>query len=343
MPEGDTIYRAAAMLARALVGRTVTRFETAYAQLARIDDDAPLAGRTIEAVWSEGKHLLMRFSGGHTLRTHMRMNGSWHIYRPGDAWQRPRRDLRILIETGPAPPTQRRARRPTQRASSPLPSRCPSPSCSTREPWPAPPSCADSGPILLAETFDPLRRAGESARRPGPADQRIPLDQSVAAGAGNVYRSEVLFLCRLSPARLTSSVSDGELEALFTLTRKLMRANVSATGAAGGPQIVTYTGLRRTTGRSDPGERLWVYGRAGRPCRRCGTPISYQKVGPDARGLYFVRELPELTRLLSLSQLHAPEPIASWYEGLHLATLPSRKSRRARTFDCLCLDPSEGN
>ena len=104
VPEGDTIYRAAATLARALVGRTVTRFETAYAQLARIDDDAPLAGRTIEAVWSEGKHLLMRFSGGHTLRTHMRMNGSWHIYRPGDAWQRPRRDLRILIETGPAPP-----------------------------------------------------------------------------------------------------------------------------------------------------------------------------------------------------------------------------------------------
>jgi endonuclease-8 len=83
-------------------------------------------------------------------------------------------------------------------------------------------------------------------------------------------------------------VSDAELEAMFALTRKLMRANVnpgSAAGASG--QIVTYTGLRRTTGRSDPGQRLWVYGRGGQPCRRCGTPIAYRKTGPDARGLYF--------------------------------------------------------
>lgn len=287
MPEGDTIYRAAATLARALVGRTVTRFETAYAQLARIDGDAPLAGRTIEAVWSEGKHLLMRFSGGHTLRTHMRMNGSWHIYRPGDAWQRPRRDLRILIETGPAPPDPATGATTDPTGFVAVAFSVPVAELLDERALARSPALRRLGPDLLAETFDPSVARERARAGPDRPISEIPLDQSVAAGAGNVYRSEVLFLCRLLPSRPTSSVSDGELEALFMLTRKLMRANISATGAAGGPQIVTYTGLRRTTGRSDPGERLWVYGRAGRPCRRCGTPISYQKVGPDARGLYF--------------------------------------------------------
>jgi endonuclease-8 len=74
---------------------------------------------------------------------------------------------------------------------------------------------------------------------------------------------------------------------MFALTRKLMKADVAASGSAAGGLIVAYTGLRRTTGRADPGERLWVCGRSGRPCRRCGTPIAYRKVGPDARGIYF--------------------------------------------------------
>src|SRR5688500_131792 len=104
MPEGDTIHRAASTLHRALQGRAVTAFETGYAQLARVDDDVPIAGRTIESVRAQGKHLLMRFSGHPargggpvTLRTHMRMNGSWHIYRPGERWQRPRRDMRVVV------------------------------------------------------------------------------------------------------------------------------------------------------------------------------------------------------------------------------------------------------
>jgi endonuclease-8 len=279
VPEGDTIYRAAAALKRALVGRTVTRFETAYAQLARVDDQISFAGQTIEEVWSQGKHLLMRFSGGQTLRTHMRMNGSWHIYRPGDRWQRPRADLRILIETGPAPPdavgivavafsvpvAELLDDRALLRA----------------------PALRRLGPDLLGDAFDPARareRVRQGADRP---IGEIPLDQSVAAGAGNVYRSEVLFLSSLDPARLTRTVNDAELEAMFALTRKLMQANVASSGTAAGGGIVTYTGLRRTTGRGDPGARLWVYGRSGRPCRRCGTPIEYRKVGPDARGLFY--------------------------------------------------------
>src|SRR3954467_15201179 len=100
MPEGDTIFRAARTLHRALAGHAVVRFESVLPALTRIDEDAPIAGRTVEAVSAAGKHVLMRFSGGLVLRTHMRMNGSWHVYRPGERWRRPRRDMRILLATG---------------------------------------------------------------------------------------------------------------------------------------------------------------------------------------------------------------------------------------------------
>src|SRR4029434_2523340 len=99
MPEGDTILTAARALHRALAGRTVTRFESVFPRLTRIDHDAPLRGRTIDGVEARGKHLLIRFSGDLVLRTHMRMHGSWHIYRPGERWQRPHHQMRIVIET----------------------------------------------------------------------------------------------------------------------------------------------------------------------------------------------------------------------------------------------------
>src|SRR4029450_4852686 len=99
MPEGDTILRAAHALHRALAGRTVTRFESVFPRLTRIDHDAPLRGRTIDGVEARGKHLLIRFSGDLALRTHMRMHGSWHIYRPGERWQRPRDAMRVLVAT----------------------------------------------------------------------------------------------------------------------------------------------------------------------------------------------------------------------------------------------------
>lgn len=99
MPEGDTVARAAAALHRALAGRVVTAFATGLAPLARVDDDTPIASRTIEQCRSQGKHLLMAFSGALLLRTHMRMSGSWHLYRPGEGWQRPPWAARIRIDT----------------------------------------------------------------------------------------------------------------------------------------------------------------------------------------------------------------------------------------------------
>ena len=100
MPEGDTIARAAAALHRALAGRVVTAFATGLALLSRVDDETPISGRTVDGCRSVGKHVLMLFSGGLVLRTHMRMHGSWHLYRPGEPWQRPPRAARIRIDTG---------------------------------------------------------------------------------------------------------------------------------------------------------------------------------------------------------------------------------------------------
>src|SRR4051812_1600764 len=102
MPEGDTIFRAAATLHRVFAGKVVTRFESAFPALTRVDEDHPIAGRTVAGVSSRGKHLLVAFSGDLVLRTHMRMNGSWHVYPTGVRWRRPARDMRVLFATAEA-------------------------------------------------------------------------------------------------------------------------------------------------------------------------------------------------------------------------------------------------
>src|SRR5664279_1217277 len=98
MPEGDTIFRTARALGRALAGKPITGFRSTFPLLTRFDDDTPLAGQIVESVESRGKWLLIHFSGGGTLATHLLMNGSWHIYRPGERWQQPRVNMRIVIE-----------------------------------------------------------------------------------------------------------------------------------------------------------------------------------------------------------------------------------------------------
>jgi endonuclease-8 len=267
MPEGDTIFRAARALDRALAGRRVTRFESVFPHLTRVDVDRPIRGRTIEGVASRGKHLLIRFSGDLVLRTHMRMNGSWHIYRPGERWQRPRHDMRIVVATDAFEAVAFTVPVAEFGTSSEI----------ERE-------LDDVGPDPLSAAFDSteamrrLRAAGELEI----ADAL--LDQRVVSGIGNVYKSEVLFAGRVNPFIPVNEVADATLEKLIAFTVKFMRANVTdGTTAA----IVTYTGFRRTTGRADPGERLWVYGRAGKPCRRCGTPISRARQGPHARSTYW--------------------------------------------------------
>src|SRR6478735_7084613 len=98
MPEGDTLFRAARTLQLALGGKEVTGFRSELVKARNVDRDFPVKGRTVEKVESVGKHLLMHFAGGLTLRSHLLMNGSWHIYRQGEKWKRPAHRARVVVE-----------------------------------------------------------------------------------------------------------------------------------------------------------------------------------------------------------------------------------------------------
>lgn len=265
MPEGDTLFRTARTLHRALAGKRVARFDSVYPALTRVHEDRPVTGRTVEAVESAGKHLLVRFSGDLVLRTHLRMRGSWHLYRPGERWMRPRSDMRVVVATADfeavafAVPVaeflegRALARQHDLRAL---------------------------GPDLLAEDFDAAEAIARMRARGGETIEAVLLDQRALAGIGNVFKSEVLFACGIHPFVAVSSLTDEQIARLANRGRELLRANVRA---ASGAEVVTYTGYRRTTHRDDPAETLWVYGRAHRPCRRCGTPIAWRRSGPHAR------------------------------------------------------------
>jgi endonuclease-8 len=142
---------------------------------------------------------------------------------------------------------------------------------------------AKLGPDLLADDFD----AAEAVRRlRARSDMEVAdalLNQRVMAGVGNVYKSEVLFACRVNPFLPVAALTDAQVDCLVSTARKFLRANVTE----GLASMTTYMGFRRTTAREQPSERLWVYGRAGEPCRRCGMPIQLKKQGRDARLTYW--------------------------------------------------------
>ncbi len=265
MPEGDTIFRAARTLHRALAGSTVTRFDSVYPALTRVHEDAPLTGRCVERAEAAGKHLLIVFSGGLTLRTHMRMSGSWHIYRPGEPWQLPAHDQRIVIATEAFVAVAFRVQEAEFLDDAAM----------RRQP-----ALRRLGPDLLSAVFDEPEALLRLRRRPERPIAESLLDQGVIAGIGNVYKSEVLFLERVHPATATACVPEERLIAVLHTARRLLRANVIEHASA---TTTTWRGLRRTTRRSEPSERLWVYGRHGQPCRRCRVPITMRKSGPDAR------------------------------------------------------------
>jgi endonuclease VIII len=269
VPEGDTIYRAARTLNRALAGKVVTRFETVFPNLQRVHDDAPVTGRTVEAVESHGKWMQMRFSGDLVLTTHMLMNGSWHIYRPGERWGRRREDMRIVIGTHDfvavgftVPVAQFHTAESLARKS----------------------GMSRVGPDVLAPEFNELEIAGRIREHPELQSGTAILRQSIVAGVGNVYKSEICFGCGVNPFRLVGTLSEEELRCLVSTARKFLQANVTESS---GDRIVTYTGMRRTTRRADPSEGLWVYGRNHQPCRKCGTTIQSRKQQPGARTTFW--------------------------------------------------------
>lgn len=249
MPEGDTIHRAARRLHQALAGLTVTRFTSVFPHLSRIDHDTPLAGRLIERVDAAGKHLLISFSGSLVLRTHMRMHGAWHLCAPGSRWPRAGHDMRIVIETAEVHAVA---------FSVPDAEFVAADAVESAE------AIQRLGPDVLSSGFVVADAAARLAAVGDTAVADALLDQQVVAGIGNIYKSESLFAAGINPFTPVSALDRAQLERIVDKARRLMTASVAS-------------------GRLP----FRVYGRAGDPCRRCGTRIEMKKQGPHARSTYW--------------------------------------------------------
>jgi endonuclease-8 len=273
MPEGDSIFRAARTLDKALAGKAVTDFETALAPLACVNDETSIVGRTIERVEARGKWCLIFFSGDLILVTHMRMSGSWHIYRTGERWQALRRAMRIVITCGEmqavafhVPIAEFHTERTLERRLQAL----------------------KLGVDVLGDDFSidtgvqALRDYGIAHPDAEIAD--VLLNQRVLAGLGNVYKSEVAFAAGVNPFRPMRTITERELTRMAEAAQRFMKANAADTSGAG---IVTHSGNRSTMHEMDRNNRLWVYGRAGKECRRCGASIEMRKQGLNVRSTYW--------------------------------------------------------
>ena len=273
MPEGDTIYRAARALQKAIGGKVVTGFETGLAKLASLNDDAPVVGRTVEKVEARGKWCLVYFSGDLILVTHMLMSGSWHIYRTGEKWWMGRNRMRAAITCGEfqavafnVPVAEFHSARSLERSS----------------------QVPKLGVDILSDEYSAeagVRALEEyGAANPDAEIGVVLLNQRVMAGLGNVYKSEVPFAAGVNPFRQMRTITAREMDVMAEVSQRYMKANV-VDGAADG--IVTYSGNRRTTHSMNAGDRLWVYGRQGQECRRCGAQVMMRKQGEQVRSTYW--------------------------------------------------------
>jgi endonuclease-8 len=266
MPEGDTIFRTARSLSRALVGRVITGFRSNYPLLTRFHDDTPLTGQQVERVESRGKWVLIYFSGGRILVTHMLMSGSWHIYRIGERWLQPGRNMRIVLENNLCQAVGFRVPVAQMHTASSLARdhRIPAPTSDVLN------AGFDAGQVKARILACVHEEIGD-----------VLLHQNVLAGVGNVFKSEVCFVTGVSPFCKVAHLTSGEIDALIQASQTLIQANVLEDS---GDTIVTYRGHHRRSARtSDPTASLWVYGRHNQSCRRCGDRIRRRIQGPDAR------------------------------------------------------------
>jgi endonuclease-8 len=253
VPEGDTIYRTAAVLRAALLGKAVVAFDAP-----RLMGIRPALGCVIEYVESQGKHLEIGFDDGVVLHTHMRMTGSWHLYRIGEQWRRAENQARVIIEVAGWQAVcfstnvveTYRAREFSRHPNRSL------------------------GPDLCREHADLdecVRRIGRYCDATTTVAE-VLLDQRVACGVGNVYKSEVLWVCELHPFTPIGSLVEEQRANLLRCASDLLRANLD------NPNRITVPGV--------PGGQA-VYARHGKPCFRCGAPIEVERHGEQARATYW--------------------------------------------------------
>ncbi len=258
MPEGDTLHRTAHTLQRVLAGQRLLRVRSSVPEIAR----AELAGHLVSEVSALGKNLLIRFDDGRVLHTHLKMRGSWHVYRPGERWQRPEHQARVVLELSDALAVCFAA--PTVRLLAPHV------------------AAGDAylnglGPDLIPDEFDEQAAvAGLQALAELPLGDAV-MKQTALAGIGNIYKSETLFVCRLSPFQPVSALDREAITSVVRTARELLRKNA----LPGSPQRTT------TTGASSAQGAYWVYKRSGRACRVCGTSIRMQRQGSLHRSTYY--------------------------------------------------------
>jgi endonuclease-8 len=267
VPEGDTLFRTATVLREILAGKVVTA--------ARGRPDGPALGRVVgsnvDRVAAQGKHLLIDFSAGLTLHTHLRMHGSWHRYRAGERWRRSPSRAVAVIEVRDAVAVCFDA--PTVEL---LDTRAVA----------LHPYLSALGPDMLGAAFDvdeAVRRLRDASRREHAIGDAL-LDQTAQAGLGNVYRSEVCWIERVDPFASVAVLDDATLRRLLVTGQRLIEANRNTP-----LRTTTPDALGGAPGAGGPhrGERLFVYGRSGRPCRRCAAPIRTRTGGPLARRTYW--------------------------------------------------------
>jgi endonuclease-8 len=245
VPEGDTVWLAAKRMDTALGGATLRRGELRVPQLAATD----LAGRTVSAVVPRGKHMLTRFTDGWTLRTHYRMDGSWHIYRHGTRWRGgPAFSIRAILATDEWECVGYRlhdvAMVRTEHEDQLV---------------------GHLGPDVLGPDWDPAAVRRTLLEQPDRTIGEGLLDQRVLAGVGTFFMAEALFLRGITPWTPVGDVTD--LDAVLQLEHRLLSANAARA-------------VQSTTGDLRPGQTQWVHSRSGRPCRRCGTTVRVAMIGP---------------------------------------------------------------
>ena len=252
MPEGDTIHNAARRLSAALVGREIVSIETPQPRHALDRWPERLAGRGVRTVDAHGKHLFVRFEGDLTLHSHLRMGGWWGVFRRGERWRRSPRRAWLVIRTQEHDVVQFDG--PVLELMTDSRTRFDQ-------------RLASLGPDVLSEDFDErryLRLLRDDDPTRGIGDALI--DQRNVAGIGNVWKSEACFAAGVDPWRRVGDVRDEEALAVARMARALMQVSVESGGFK---------------------DRVAVFERAGRPCRRCGATIRARGQGDDNRTTYW--------------------------------------------------------
>jgi endonuclease VIII len=248
MAEGDTVFATTARLHEALTGHVLTRTDFRVPAFATAD----LRGQVVREVVSRGKHLLLRTDAEVSVHSHLGMDGAWRLYGQGERWRGRSFEVRGVLETDRLVAVGHRLRRlevlRTSAESQVL---------------------GHLGPDVLGTDWDEAVVVSRLMASPERPTGEALIDQRVMAGPGNVYKSEVCFLAGVDPRIPVGDVEDPA--ALVRLMKSLMERNRSG-------------GRRVTTGDPRRGRELWVYDRAGRPCRRCGTTIRSFTQGPAGEG-----------------------------------------------------------